>query len=320
MNKYFTILGIVLLSSCQPKTVEKNGGLIIDIEWNSNAKEADVNASVEILKNRINYFCYYNPSLALSPDKKSIQLKLPLITDSTLCKDYILRKGKLEIVETFENQEIYNCLANINKKLVENHNYNLKIPVDTSNFKKYPLFKVLHPPISRDNRLLSGSIIGYSQVKDTALINSIMQFKACKNLLPMEFECKWSKNRLDNFIPLVAIKKSLNSNTITPEMILNAVTYYEKKAKKYSVNFTLKPPYHIIWAKMTRNNIGRSLAIVIDNDVFSNPRVNGEIPNGKSFISGNMTLEQAKALATTLKYGVIPIDLKIKKMTIINVP
>ncbi len=84
------------------------------------------------------------------------------------------------------------------------------------------------------------------------------------------------------------------------------------------INYILKPEYHQRWADLTKNNIGQSLAIIYDDQVFSAPRVMSEIPNGKSSITVNFTLEECKELANILKSGSLPLDLRIEKITKVN--
>lgn len=324
MNKYLVILLLGFLYSCQPKSVEKNGGLIIDIKlFDKIASDVEVNSTIEVLKNRIDYFCYNNPSVIISSDKSEIQIKLPLIFDTILYKDFIIKKGKFEILETFENQEINKCLVEVNNKLFQNHDYNYKIPNDSFIFNQvnnnYPLFRILYPSTSRDGNLLNGPVIGYSQSKDTALINSILRDRNFTDIFPAYFDFKWAKIKNNNYLSLIAVKRPINYKTISSDMILEATTT-KGNSTNYNVNFALKTEYYQVWADLTKNNIGKSLAIIIDNEVFSFPKVTSEIQSGTSTISSNMTLEQAKALSTTLKYGITPLDFVIKKMTIINVP
>jgi len=325
-----------LLISCQPKTVETHGGLIVDIEITDDASnESKINSALDIFKKRIENIFENNPQVILSTDKKSIQLKFPLVTDSTLVKDFVVRKGQFKTIETYNVKEIYGYLDEINSKLAEDHNYQYQIPVDISKDSgknelqknlseieketiiknKFSLFTILNPNISSDGSLADGPAIGISMLKDTALVDSIFRDKKFSSLLPNDFECKWSRYSQNKFVWLIALKKPGNKNVITSEMIADAKTVKGEFTDNLEVNFILKPEYVHLWTEMTRNNINRSLAILIDDDVFSYPKVVSEIVGGNSSITGQFIEVEAKALAMILKYGPIPVDFKIKGIT-----
>jgi SecD/SecF fusion protein len=82
--------------------------------------------------------------------------------------------------------------------------------------------------------------------------------------------------------------------------------------------FELKEPYHAVWAKLTRENIGKAIAIVVDGIVYSYPIVQSEIAGGRASISGNMTLEEAKMLAAFLKFGALENNLTVKRIELVK--
>lgn len=312
MKKYLGFLMIIVLISCKPKTVENSGGLIIDIDITSKtANEKDIATAIDILKSRVDILCFNSPTVESIEGKNTIRVKLPLVKDSILYKEFLLIPGKLSIVETYENKEVYKSLQAVNESLFNNFNYQFQIPIDSTNkLTKLPLFRVLYPAITSDGNLINGPEIGYS--KDTALVSSILRFNAIKALLPMDFDFKWARINNNGLYPLIALKKPIRYQPITSQMVLDARVV--KNSYSWETNFTLKPEYCKTWSEITKNNIGRALAINIDNNVLFYPRVNSEITGGKSTISSDMTVEQAKALSAILKYGEIPVELKIKKI------
>lgn len=318
MKKFLGFLLIIVLISCKPKTVENSGGLIIDIDITSKEmKEKDIATAIDILKSRVDLLCPNSPTVELIEGKNTIQVKLPLAKDSTLYKENLLIPGKLSIVETYENNEIYKSLQAINESLFNNFNFQFQIPIDSLNkLTNLPLFRVLYPAISSEGNLINGPEIGYS--KDTALVSSILRFNAIKALLPMDFNFKWARINRAGLFPLIALKTPRRYQAITSEMVLDARVI--KNSYSWETNFTLKPEYCKTWSDITKNNIGRALAINIDNNVLFYPRVSSEITGGKSTISSDMTVDQAKALSTILKYGAIPIQFKIKSIKEIKVP
>lgn len=321
MKKYLVLITIAFLYSCQPKTVEKDGGLIINIILDKNATADNISSTIQILKNRIERFCVDNPSVTLSKNKKEIQIMLPLATDSILYKD-IVKKGNFEITETYDNQDIYQQLANINNTLNKKPKLNVLKHIDSMNVcqsdTKNQFFKILHPAILQDGHLIKGPIIGLSQYQDTALINSILYDKDFRSLFPSNIAFKWSKFKNKDYMSLIAVKRTTNVPTILSGMI-KETSVFEGQKGSFNVTFALKPEYYQLWSDITKNNIGKCVAIIIDNEVFAYPKISSEIKNGASQISCDMTIEQAKALATILKSGATPLNFKIKKIVMTKV-
>ncbi len=211
MKKYLVFLFPLIFYSCQTKTIEKSGGLLIDVAITDvNPSDNNIKSAIGILQTRINSYSRNNPSVALNDDKKGIQIKLPLVEDSTLFKNLIQTKGNLEILETYDNRTIYKCLFVVNNKLIKNHNYSFHVPTNplASKLKTVdsPLFGILKPSIANDSILLVGPVIGYSKSDDTALVYSIIHFKEFAELFPPAFDCKWQREPKNNMYSLIAIK------------------------------------------------------------------------------------------------------------------
>lgn len=321
MKKYLPIFLLAALISCQPKTVAENGGLIIDISLDINTDNTLLDSTVNVLQNRINSFCD-NPTVIVSADKKTIQINLPGVFDSTIYKNTILKKGNFEIVECYELEEIFPNLATINNKLVENKNYGIAIPTDTGMVGETPIINPLFGILqikTVEGGLQKGPEIGNVNIKDTALISTILHNENFYYDLPRDIDFKWSTPISDDFVALLGLKKPKHQAAIISEMIADAKVV-EGNIDDYVVNFSLKEYYHSDWAYFTRENINRSIAILVDNILYSYPRVYAEIKGGNSEISSTMTEQEAKALAAILKYGVIPINLQVTKMTIVPKP
>lgn len=317
MRKYLPILLLGFLISCHPKTVAEDGGLIIDISLQPNANITLVDSTVTILKNRISLFCT-NPTVTLIADKKNIQIKLPGVSDSSFFKKNIFKKGDFKIVETYELKEIFPNLAEINNILAENNNLGYNIPTDSFTISS-PLFGILQVKTTMEGLLQEGPEIGYAYLKDTALISTILRDDTFYYKLPQNIDFKWAKKKDNSYVALLALKKPRHEAPITSQMISDAQAV-KGNTDEYVVDFTLKEYYFSDWAYLTRKNIGKSLAIVIDNELYAYPRVSSEIKEGKSQISTSMTKDQAKALSAILKYGVIPINFEVTKITLVPKP
>ena len=153
-------------------------------------------------------------------------------------------------------------------------------------------------------------------VKDTARINRILEREDVQALIPNDMKFLWDVNPKDkpednltapDVLELHPIKTNRSGNaSLTGETISNASASLNERAEP-EVSMQMNAAGSRVWAKMTRENIGNRIAIVLDNYVFSAPYVNGEIPNGSSSISGGFqTIEEAKDLANILKAGSLP--------------
>ncbi|MBC6425992.1 MAG: protein translocase subunit SecDF [Ekhidna sp.] len=152
-------------------------------------------------------------------------------------------------------------------------------------------------------------------VKDTARINRILEREDVQALLPNDMIFLWDVKSKDkgedltgpDLLELYPIKTNRSGNaSLTGETISNATTTLNERAEP-EVTMQMNSAGSRVWAKMTRENIGKRIAIVLDNYVFSAPYVRGEIPNGSSSISGGFeTVEEAKDLSNILKAGSLP--------------
>ncbi len=169
--------------------------------------------------------------------------------------------------------------------------------------KTNPLYAYLQLNLTRnkDGQYFPGKgpMVGYSAVKDTARVNKLLS--ATKNIFPKNLKLLWTvkpeKDQKD-ILQLIAIK--INSRegtaTLTGDVVVDARQDYSQNGT-VEITMLMNPEGGRTWARMTGENVGRSVAIVLDNYVYSFPRVNEEIPNGRTSITGNFTVEEAKDLA-----------------------
>lgn len=325
MKKLFAIVMVALLCSCQPKTVQKDGGVIIDLEiGDSQTSTADIAKTADIIKKRVELFCTSNPIVIIS--SRNVHIEMPLINDTNVCKTLLFQKGEFEIMESYEAQNVLPYLAEINTKLVENKNYDLKFPSDSTKIKDNPLFNLLsiNETMAENGvkQLQRGPAVGLVQESDTALMNAIFNHKELSILLPRNLKFKWSKERRSEEISLfmlIATKtRGISSQKlITSDMIMDSKI--DDRGGRPEIMITLKPEFHQRWARITGENISLSLPMLFDNNVVSYPTVADEIKGGKSSISGNFSVEEAKAMVAILKFGVLPTKVSVKKFSIVFV-
>lgn len=174
--------------------------------------------------------------------------------------------------------------------------------------KQNPLFSIFQP--SGNGAL---SLVGYASARDTAEVNKIIYSALAKQILPADCRLLWSAKPADgiqakNIYELHAIKVTTTNGRapIEGDVVIDAKDQFNNITGSPEVSMTMNSDGARRWAALTKANVGKAIAIVLDGTVYSAPRVNGEISGGQSAISGNFTIEDTKDLANTLKSGRMP--------------
>ena len=169
------------------------------------------------------------------------------------------------------------------------------------------------------------STVGYANVRDTAAVNAIINSAAAKRILPANLKLLWSAKPADgltvkNVYELHAIKVT-STNGRAPlegDVITDAKDQFDHLSGAPEVSMSMNTDGARRWAALTKANVGKAIAIVLDGSVYSAPRVNGEIAGGQSSISGNFTIEDTKDLANTLKSGRMPAPARIVQEEVVG--
>lgn len=169
------------------------------------------------------------------------------------------------------------------------------------------------------------SVVGYANVRDTAAVNKIIYSAAAKQVLPSDLKLLWGAKPADglsvkNVYELYALKVT-QSNGHAPlegDVITDAKDEFDQMSNRPSVSMSMNSDGARRWAEMTKANINKAIAIVLDGAVYSAPRVNGEISGGNSQITGNFTIEDTKDLANTLKSGRMPAPARIVQEDVVG--
>ncbi len=180
--------------------------------------------------------------------------------------------------------------------------------------KQNPLFSVLTPSIDRNGQLIpNGSIVGYARLKDTAAVNAILALPQVKSSLPRNARLLWEMKAENGVVPLHAIKITTRDGKAPLDggAVVDARQEYEHNTGRPVVSMNMNGEGAKIWARLTKENVGHSIAIVLDGYVCSSPTVNGEIPGGNSQISGRFDVKEAQDLANILKSGKLPAPARI---------
>ena len=293
--------------------------------------ESAVSNSFNVLRNRIDRFGVTQPNIQKLGNSGRILVELPGVKEPERVRKLLQGTASLEFWATYDNVEIEGFLAEANAKLAELLADTEEVAVaetatedallaaelqqnkqdaeaEAAYRKQNPLFSVLQPSGARGN-----ACIGYANYADTAKINKFFNMPQVKALFPREFKPMWTVKASqwipgDNIFELVAIKATSRDGKAPLDggVVTDARVQYGNTGGNPEVSMSMNAEGASVWARMTKDNIGRQIAIVLDGMVYSYPTVNGAIEGGSSQITGNFTLEEAEDLANVLKSGKLP--------------
>ncbi len=267
--------------------------------------ESQVDAAFNIFRTRIDQFGVVAPNIQKLQDKRGqILLELPGVKEPERVTDLLKSSANLEFFEVYNYNEIANDLNSFAMEWARQ---------DTVNHLN--LIELLGGP-----QRAGSPVIGMVAPQNRALVDSILNSPLAKQKLPSDFSAVWEVKSVD--IPLYdaqgnILKKANGENRTSPywqlvalkgeaalegDAVTSASSEYDNM-RGNTVNMRMNDSGAQAWATLTRNNIGRPIAIVLDNNVYSYPNVNNEITGGSSEITGNFTPEEANDLANVLKSG-----------------
>jgi SecD/SecF fusion protein len=193
--------------------------------------------------------------------------------------------------------------------------------------KENPLFAVLGAAIGRNEQgqpvLGQGPVVGYAAIRDTAKVNEYLNNPKVKSIFPPRSKFFWSFKPIDKeetTLQLIAIRTTSRDGKapLSGDIIADARKMFEQGSGSPSISMSMNTEAANIWKRLTRENIGKSIAIVLDNSVYSFPTVQGEIAGGNSSITGNFTINEADDLVNILKAGKLPAPAKIVEETVVG--
>lgn len=303
-----------------------------------------IDRSFNILRTRIDRFGTSQPNIQRLQGSGRIQIELPGINNPERVRKLLQGVAKLTFWEVYEMKEIIDALQAVNELLVKEQKAAIEKakPQQTQDVATLPSAEVSQDNTPADQstqsdtshdkapgevspifRLLKSSYgLAYSPA-DVATINHIFQRSDVKALLPSDLVFLWEvkPQKIANggeVLRLYPIKQSKKGNALLEgDVITEARQDFDDRGQP-AVSMQMNRSGARSWKKITANNLGRSIAIVLDNYVYSAPVVNTEIPSGSSQISGNFTIEEAKDLANILKAGSLPAPVKIVEEAIIG--
>ena len=193
--------------------------------------------------------------------------------------------------------------------------------------KDNPFFAVLSPAIyqNAEGNYVPGEgpVVGYSAIKDTAKVNAYLRMPEIAAIFPNDLKLLWTAKPFDDaekFLQLIAIEvKSRDGNApLEGDVITDAFQDFSQLGGSPEITMRMNAIGAKTWKLLTGDNKGKSIAIVLDNYVYSFPNVNQEISGGVSSISGDFTIEEAKLIANILKAGKLPAPARIVEEAVVG--
>ncbi len=248
-------------------------------------------------------------SFFLEADKKLVELKAAdkgIVTDTSS----LLPLTKADSIKA-DTTKTENLLAIDDTTKTESNLLTGK--TDSLNTAKkdseHPLFDLLKPAFNNQGQPVKSAAVGYAHQKDTAKVNEILKRKQIKAIFPREMVLAWEVKPFDEkeeLFQLVALKAKNDKPVLEGDVVTNAREETDNTTGEWQVSMTMDSKGASKWARITKDNIGKQIAIVLDGVVYSYPVVNGEISGGRSSISGNFTQIESQDLANILKSGKLP--------------
>lgn len=181
--------------------------------------------------------------------------------------------------------------------------------------KQNPLFAILNPSVNQQGQAYRGPVVGTVHYTDTAAVTAILNSQVAKQVLPRDLRLRWTVKSVDDaeqYYQLIALKAQRDGRaTMEGDVITDARADFSQTGSYANVSMSMNAEGSKAWQRVTKENIGKSIAIVLDGFVYSFPTVQNEIAGGNSQITGNFTVEEAKDLANTLNSGKMPAPARI---------
>lgn len=319
--------------------------------------QAAIDNSFNVVRTRIDKFGVVQPNIQkLEGQDGKIMVEMPGIREPERMRKLLQGSANLEFWETYNSEEIEPYLVQLDTRVAAANSGQTKtdsVAADTASAenvakkaeakfsiknekkdagvaaeskadaqlkKQHPLLSILQTTGGR-----SLSLVGYANVRDTAEVNSIIYSDLAKQVLPSDLKLLWSAKPADglkvkNVYELHAIKVTQASGRapLEGDVVTDAKDQFDNLTGSPEVSMTMNTDGARRWAALTKANIGKAIAIVLDGVVYSAPRVNGEISGGQSSITGNFTIEDTKDLANTLKSGRMPAPARIVQEEVVG--
>ncbi len=311
--------------------------------------EAAIAASFNVLRSRIDHFGVTQPNIMRLPNSHRILVELPGVKEPQRVRDLLQGTASLEFWLTYDAGEMLPRLASADKLIRDEHlaaetaaeETTAEEPDSTSTGllaevgktavaadtqqaaasrytrEQNPLFAVLDPDYA------GGAAVGAAYKADMATVEAYLAQPAVRDLLPADVVFKWGVKGDDNidgryYLYAIRVTTPDGKAPLDGSVVVDAVETYAQRGAEAEVSMTMNGEGTQEWARMTGENIGKCIAIVLDGYVYSAPRVNTKIDKGTSSITGGFTIQEAKDLANVLKSGKVPAPARIIQDTVVG--
>ena len=309
-----------------------------------------IDNSYNVVTNRIDQYGVVQPNIQkLEGQEGRLMVEMPGIREPERMRKLLQGSANLEFWETYNNQEITPYLTQLDQRLANGEtkvdtaatDSTKKVQTKAAATPKFALnkgnaakgedaqmaaLKKMHPLLSMLQTIPGDalSLVGYASVRDTAAVNKMIYGSLAKQILPSDLKLLWSAKPEDglnkkNVYGLYALKITTSDGRapLEGDVVTDAKDDFNQHGRP-QVSMTMNSEGAREWAALTKANVGKAIAIVLDGVVYSAPRVDGEISGGQSSISGNFTIEDTKDLANTLKSGRMPAPAKIVQEEVVG--
>lgn len=286
----------------------------------------EVNAAVEnsnkVVRSRIDRFGVAQPNIQILRGKGQIgqiMVEMPGIKEPERVRKLLQGSANLEFWETYTLGETMSSLTALDKRLAgadakdsaAADSTKAKAAKAKSAAEQHPLFSKL---IMMQGMQPTNCVVGYAIAKDTAAINAMVNSEAAKSILPADLELAWGVKNASgmkaNVFELYALRANNGQPSMQGDVIADAKDEFDQNHRPI-VSMTMTTSGARDWATLTKKNLKKCVAIVLDGYVYSAPVVQNEITGGNSQISGNFTTDDTRDLANVLKSGKMPAPTKI---------
>lgn len=286
----------------------------------------EVNAAVEnsnkVVRSRIDRFGVAQPNIQILRGKGQIgqiMVEMPGIKEPERVRKLLQGSANLEFWETYALGETMSSLTALDKRLAgadakdsaAADSTKAKAAKAKSAAEQHPLFSKL---IMMQGMQPTNCVVGYAIAKDTAAINAMVNSEAAKSILPADLKLAWGVKNASgmkaNVFELYALRANNGQPSMQGDVIADAKDEFDQNHRPI-VSMTMTTSGARDWATLTKKNLKKCVAIVLDGYVYSAPVVQNEITGGNSQISGNFTTDDTRDLANVLKSGKMPAPTKI---------
>ncbi len=316
-------LGGVFASKLKEKNISYNS---TDAQVQKALNE-EVNAAVEnsnkVVRSRIDRFGVAQPNIQILRGKGQtgqIMVEMPGIKEPERVRKLLQGSANLEFWETYTLNEIYPALQALDTRLAKGDVAD-STAVDSTKAEASKAAQdavAQHPLLSKLMQIQgmapNGCVVGYALAADTAAVNALLQSEAAQTALPADLQLAWGVKSAEgmkaNIFELYALRKVNGRPSMEGDVIADAKDDFDQNHQPI-VSMTMTTNGSRDWAALTKKNLKKCVAIVLDGYVYSAPVVQSEITGGNSQISGHFTTDDTRDLANVLKSGKMPAPTKI---------